>query len=337
MGLSILMVTSFSQGTGVIFDLGLLTFQGMPHNGLVFIYSDFLMVDSSCQFDTKAPASLYVVSTPIGNLGDLSARARQVLELVDRVAAEDTRNTARLLDMLGIKKPLLAHHAHNESQSAQGLLNLLRSGESIALVSDAGTPAVSDPGAELVDLVARAGIPVVPVPGASSVLAVVAASGLVQGPFTFRGFLPTKSTARRELLSLWLQLPEPQVLFEAPHRIEHLAEELFDLCNPERQICAGREITKQHETFYRGNAEFFRQAIRDDVYATKGEWALVIQGYESELVKQADSIELKLQITELAKVLLKFASTKTVVQELMQISGLPKNKIYPLVLSLKDE
>lgn len=294
------------------------------------------MADAIQQFDLTGSASLYVVSTPIGNLGDLSTRARQVLESVDRIAAEDTRNTARLLEMLGIKKSILAHHAHNESQSALGLLKMLESGESIALVSDAGTPAISDPGAELVSLAASAGIPVIPVPGASSVLAVVAASGLVQGPFTFRGFLPTKSNARRDLLTKWLALPEPQVLFEAPHRIEQLAVELSELCAPDQQICAGREMTKQHETFYRGNAQTLKEVIEQDDYAIKGEWALVIEGRAVEKREDTESVELSVQLTDLAQILLKHTSAKTVVQELMQISGLPKNTIYPLVMQLKE-
>lgn len=295
------------------------------------------MADAIQQFDLSGPASLYVVATPIGNLGDLTARARQVLESVDRIAAEDTRNTARLLDMLGIKKPLLAHHAHNESQSALGLLKILESGESIALVSDAGTPAISDPGSQLVAIASKAGIPVVPIPGASSVLAVVAASGLVQGAFTFRGFLPTKSNARRETLTKWLENPEPQVLFEAPHRIEQLAQELEELCSSARQICAGREITKQYETFYRGNAEYLRHAIAEDPYSTKGEWALVIEGRAPEPTDCPEEAALSLRLAELAEVLLKYASVKTVVQELMQMSGLPKNQVYPLVMQIKEQ
>ncbi|MDX1670674.1 MAG: 16S rRNA (cytidine(1402)-2'-O)-methyltransferase, partial [Limnobacter sp.] len=277
------------------------------------------------QFGVSTTASLYVVATPIGNLGDLSARARSVLESVDRIAAEDTRNTARLLDQLGIKKPLLAHHAHNEQASAEGLVKILQSGESIALVSDAGTPAVSDPGGKLVDLVAAHGFPVVPIPGASSVLAIVAASGLVQGPFTFRGFLPTKTSARRELLTHWLAMPEPQVIFEAPHRIEQLAIELNELCAPQRRLCAGREMTKQHETFYRGSAADLLQSVQTDPYAEKGEWAIVIDGHQDQTTETQEQAHAEIDLKLLIKELLAEVSAKTVVQLIMKTTGLPKN------------
>ncbi|MDX1668387.1 MAG: 16S rRNA (cytidine(1402)-2'-O)-methyltransferase [Limnobacter sp.] len=289
------------------------------------------------QFGSSSSASLYVVSTPIGNLGDLSIRARQVLESVDRIAAEDTRNTARLLEQLGIKKPLLAHHAHKEGASAEGLVKVLESGQSVALVTDAGTPAVSDPGSRVVDLVAGRGFPVVPIPGASSVLTIVAASGLVQGPFTFRGFLPTKTGARRESLLNWLEQPEPQVLFEAPHRIVQLATELNELCIPERRLCAGREMTKQHETFYRGSAADLLQSVQTDPYAERGEWALVIDGKQVKSASRTELAQANIDLNLLVTELLQEVSAKTTVKLVMTLTGLPKSKVYPLVMELKDQ
>ncbi|HEX4878253.1 MAG TPA: 16S rRNA (cytidine(1402)-2'-O)-methyltransferase [Limnobacter sp.] len=279
--------------------------------------------------------SLYVVATPIGNLGDLSLRARAVLQQVDRVAAEDTRNTARLLEALGIRKPLMAHHAHNERDSAQGIVACLARGESIALVSDAGTPAVSDPGAVVVAEVARAGYPVVPVPGASSVMAVVCASGLVDGAFTFRGFLPSKGKARAEALNAWIACAEPQVFFEAPHRVLQLIEELRGLPLQARAMCAGREITKQFETFYRGIGHAVLDAIAADPNATRGEWAWVIAG--APLVEPCEDEASTVHWKAWLALLLEELPLKTAVAVVVKATGLPKNAVYNTALALKKE
>lgn len=280
-------------------------------------------------------ASLYVVATPIGNLGDMSLRARAVLQAVDRIAAEDTRTTARLLDQLGIQKPLMAHHAHNEQQSAQGILACLQRGESVALVSDAGTPAVSDPGAVVVRCVAHAGFPVVPIPGASSVLTAVAASGLIEGPFTFRGFLPARGRERSRLLAAWLALPEPQVIFEAPHRVLQLVGDLDELGLNARAMCAGREMTKQFETFYRGvGADIFEQ-VRNDPNATRGEWVWVIAGN----TQQTDTNEAEkgASVSTWLELLLPHMPLKTAVAVVVKATGQQKNAVYNQALLLKQK
>ena len=282
---------------------------------------------------TRSP-SLYVVATPIGNMGDLSLRARAVLERVDRIAAEDTRNTARMLDALGIKKPLMAHHAHNERDSSQGVLACLQRGESVALVSDAGTPAVSDPGAVLVRCVAQAGFQVVPVPGASSVLAVVAASGLVESAFTFRGFLPAKGKARTEALAAWLACPEPQVVFEAPHRVLQLVDDLEALAADERDMCAGRELTKQFETFYRGTGAQVFDQIRQDPNATRGEWAWVIAGQPAAPAGEEDAA-VNASLDVWLNALLAELPLKTAVAVVVKATGLSKNVVYQRALDLK--
>lgn len=324
------------------FDFGLRVPHGMPDNPLTLILglnamqkaNDANVDAQSRHCEASREPSLYVVATPIGNMGDLSLRARAVLEQVDRIAAEDTRNTARMLDSLGIKKPLMAHHAHNERDSAQGVVACLQRGESVALVSDAGTPAVSDPGAVLVRCVAQAGYRVVPVPGASSVLAVLAASGLVDSAFTFRGFLPAKGRARRDLLGHWLACPEPQVVFEAPHRVMDLLEDLEALGMQGRLMCAGRELTKQFETFYRGTgAEVFQQ-IRADANAERGEWAWVFAGNapaENAGGDNAVQADLDTWLKELLKVL----PLKTAVAVVVNATGLPKNSVYNRALALK--
>lgn len=298
--------------------------------------TDELNAGSMAHFALPDEPTLYVVATPIGNLGDLTPRARAVLQRVDRVAAEDTRNTGKLLNALGIRKPLMAHHDHNEADSAGGIVACLQRGESVALVSDAGTPAVSDPGAVLVRAVSQAGFTVVPVPGASSVLAVVAASGLVDGPFTFQGFLPPKGKARLDKLQTWLARPEPQVVFEAPHRILQLFDDLLALQADERVVCAGREMTKQFETFYRGTVREVAERVKADAYAEKGEWVLVWQGLQEDPTGQqtpggAGSAEAWM------RALLAHLPPKTVVQLVTQVTGLPKNQVYSQVLQLAKQ
>lgn len=285
--------------------------------------------------DAGAAPSLYVVATPIGNLGDLSPRARQVLMQVDRIAAEDTRNTARLLDALGIRKPLMAHHAHNEQQSAQGIVACLARGESVALVSDAGTPAVSDPGAVVVREVAAQGYAVVPIPGASSVLAVVCASGLVDGEFTFRGFLPAKGGARRDALAQWLASPHPQVFFEAPHRVLELIDSLEAMGMADRTMCAGREMTKQFETFYRGVGQDVFEQVRADAHADKGEWAWVVAGAPANLQGDQADLANNAELDKWLLALLAELPLKTAVGVVVKATGMNKKRVYDRALLLK--
>lgn len=292
-------------------------------------------MNSGASAETKREPSLYVVATPIGNMGDLSLRARAVLEQVDRIAAEDTRNTARMLDALGIKKPLMAHHAHNERESALGVLACLHRGESVALVSDAGTPAVSDPGAVVVRCVAEAGFKVVPVPGASSVLAVVAASGLVDTAFTFRGFLPAKGKSRLDELKSWLACPEPQVIFEAPHRVMQLVDDLDTLGAGNRNMCAGRELTKQFETFYRGLGDAVFAQIRQDPNAERGEWAWVIEG-SAISEDAAASAQASADLDTWLALLMAELPLKTAVALVVKATGLAKNTVYNRALEIKD-
>ena len=291
--------------------------------------------NSEAKTESRREPSLYVVATPIGNMGDLSLRARAVLEQVDRIAAEDTRNTARMLDALGIRKPLMAHHAHNERESAQGVLACLQRGESVALVSDAGTPAVSDPGAVVVRCVAEAGFKVVPVPGASSVLAAVAASGLVEGAFTFRGFLPAKGKGRLDALKGWLACVEPQVVFEAPHRVLQLVDDLEALGAHEREMCAGRELTKQFETFYRGKGEQVFAHVRQDPNAVRGEWVWVIGGCAvSE--SDAEAAQASADLDTWLELLMAELPLKTAVALVVKATGLAKNTVYNRALELKE-
>jgi 16S rRNA (cytidine1402-2'-O)-methyltransferase len=198
------------------------------------------------------PGTLFVVSTPIGNMGDFSFRAVEILQSVALVLAEDTRHSRHLLDHYSIRTPIAAHHEHNEARSLPGILDRLRAGDSVALISDAGTPLVSDPGARLVRAAIDAGFPVVPVPGASAVLAALVASGFAAQRFTFYGFLPRKGRERRAALESLAALDHPAVLYEAPPRLADTLEELAALGDRERPAMVARELTKRFEELRRG-------------------------------------------------------------------------------------
>jgi probable S-adenosylmethionine-dependent methyltransferase, YraL family len=220
------------------------------------------------------PGHLYVVATPIGNLADLTERARAILAGVDLVACEDTRTTGALLTRLGLHRPLAAYHDHNETEVAETLAEQLATGKSIALVSDAGTPAISDPGFRLVRACRRRNLPVIPVPGACAIAAVLSASGLPTNGFLFAGFLPPKTSARSAFLEKYRDFDYTLALYESCHRIDKFADEIVTVLGPERVVCIAKEVTKIHETFLVGPAG----EVRDRLARTslKGEFAVLI-------------------------------------------------------------
>ncbi len=224
------------------------------------------------------PGVLYVVATPIGNLGDISARAREILAAASAVAAEDTRHSGRLLRELGLERPLLSLHEHNERARIAELVARLQGGESIALVSDAGTPLVSDPGYLLVTAAVAAGIAVTPVPGPSAVIAALSASGLPCDRFCFEGFLPARAAARRQRLAELAAEPRTLVLYEAPHRIAECLEDLESACGGARRACIARELTKRFETFYRGTVAELAALARSDPDVARGESVILVAG-----------------------------------------------------------
>lgn len=274
--------------------------------------------------------ALFVVATPIGNLADITLRALHVLALVDAVACEDTRHTQQLLRAYGIERPgaqLLAVHQHNEAEAAHTVIDHLRHGQRIAYVSDAGTPAVSDPGARLVAAVRAAGLPVVPLPGASSITTLLCAAGMTQeGGFVFAGFLSSKAAERERAVLQLAGEPRAVVLLEAPHRIEALAGALATL--GERPVTFGRELTKQFEEVARITCETLPAWLASEPNHGRGEFALVLQ---PQPVVQDDEAGLRV-----LRLLLAELPLKTAVRLAAEISGAPRNALYEAALREKQ-
>jgi 16S rRNA (cytidine1402-2'-O)-methyltransferase len=218
---------------------------------------------------------LYLVATPIGNLEDITMRAIRVLKQVDLIACEDTRQTHKLLNHFGIEKPTVSYHEHNEASRAAELIEKLTAGARIAIVSDAGTPGINDPGFRLVSLAIDRGIPVVPIPGPAAFVSALVASGLPVESFAFRGFLPPKSSARRRELEDIRQSQQTEIFYEAPHRIRETLENIAAVLGPGRQVVVARELTKIHEEFLRGTVGELLEVVksRGDI---KGEIVLLI-------------------------------------------------------------
>ncbi len=277
------------------------------------------------------PGALYVVATPIGNLADLTLRAIHVLMLADAVACEDTRHSAPLLRHLGIEgKPLLAVHEHNEREAAGAVLARLARGERVAFVSDAGTPAVSDPGAALVAAAQAAGCRCIPVPGASSAVAAISVSGDVSRTgFRFVGFLPTKGAERQAALDALARADDAQVLFEAPHRVVALATALGSACGTRRTTLC-RELTKQFETVATMPATELSGWLAADPNRVRGEFVLVLHGRAAEGAAPLAEHDAMLR-TLLAELPLKQA-----VGLATQLSGAPRNALYERALALKQ-
>lgn len=223
---------------------------------------------------TPQPGHLYVVATPIGNLADLTDRARALLGSVDLVACEDTRTTGALLTRLGLRRELVAYHEHNETEAAERLADQVAAGKSVAVVSDAGTPAISDPGFRVVRACRRRGLPVVPVPGPSALTAVLSASGLPTNGFLYAGFLPPKSAARTTFFERHRDFPYTIVLFESCHRIDKAVAEITATLGPGRVICVAKEVTKLHEAFLTGPAADVQARLAKT--SLRGEFVLLI-------------------------------------------------------------
>jgi 16S rRNA (cytidine1402-2'-O)-methyltransferase len=273
--------------------------------------------------------SLYVVATPLGNLQDISLRAQAVLAGVDAIAAEDTRHSQRLLDALGIGVRLFALHEHNEHEAAAQVIRLLAAGKRVALISDAGTPAISDPGARAVARVREAGFPVVPVPGACAAIAALSASGFVDAGFHFVGFLPTRQAARRTSLDALRGLTVPLVFYESPHRVAECIADLAAVLDGARDIVIARELTKLYEQIVRLPLAEAAAWLAEDPNRSRGEFVLIASGAPERhgLDPQAERV-LALLIAELP--------VKTAARLAAEITGVAKNALYARALELKS-
>jgi len=280
-------------------------------------------------------ATLYVVATPIGNLGDLGLRAWHALQRADVIAAEDTRASRTLLDAWGVTTPLMAAHRHNEAAAAQAICERLAQGQRVALVSDAGAPAVSDPGARIVRAVRQAGHAVVPVPGPSAVIAALMGSGVTsdENPaYAFAGFPPAKAAARQRWLRSWAALPAPVVMFESPHRLQAALADLLDVCGPQRGLTVARELTKRFEeiaTFSLGEAADWLQA---DPHRTQGEFVLILHAAPQD----DDGAEAGPQADVLLDALLESLSVRDAARVAAKATGLPRDVLYNRALARKQ-
>lgn len=271
---------------------------------------------------------LYIVATPIGNLDDISLRAIDTLKQVDLIAAEDTRHSGRLLNHLGINKKLISLHEHNERARLAGILENLSSGMDIALISDAGTPLISDPGYSLVNAVHNAGFKVSPIPGASSIIAALSAAGMPTDKFSYFGFLSQKNTERIARLKAIKEQKGTLVLLESSHRIERLIEQLAEEF-PNNRIVIAKELTKSHENFLIGKAVELIELFNQDPALSKGEFVVLIDNPAAENDARDSGADI-----ELLRLLLSELPLKKAVQLATRISGKKKNYLYQLALDI---
>lgn len=272
---------------------------------------------------------LYVVATPIGNLEDMSSRAREVLAAVDLIAAEDTRHSGTLLNHFGIKTPLISLHDHNEAERAEQLIPRLKAGESVALISDAGTPLISDPGFDLVRAARAVGIAVSPIPGASALVAALSVSGLSTDRFVFEGFLPAKSAARRERLQALAGETRTLVFYESVHRLQESLGDMAALLGPGRRAVLARELTKLHEGVREDTLEVLVRWAGEDPAAGKGEVVLMVAG----AVPAAGEV-LEAEAERVLKVLLAELPVKQAATLAAEITGQKKNALYERALEI---
>ncbi len=288
-------------------------------------------MSSSERVPVSVGGLLYVVATPIGNLDDLSERARQVLAGADLVAAEDTRHSGRLLQHLGLSKPMLALHDHNERGRVSRVLEALSAGQTVALVSDAGTPLVSDPGYIVVREARAAGFKVSPIPGACALVAGLSAAGLPTDQFLFAGFLPAKRAGRKSTLESFRRQSATLVFYESPHRITDLMEDVVDVFGAERECVLGRELTKTFETFYSGAAAEVLAELQADPHGSRGEFVVMVRG-----AADVPSVEASVDADKLLALLVKELPVKTAAKIVADVSGLSKNDLYQRALGLRD-
>lgn len=276
-------------------------------------------------------AVLYLVATPIGNLGDMVPRALSVLQSVDAIAVEDTRHSGKLLQYFGISKPLIPYHDHNEREAADRILHLLQQDKCVALISDAGTPAIADPGYRLVRLAHQYGVRVEPVPGPCAAIAALSASGLPSDRFLFAGFLPAKSQARQSALAALGNDSASLIFYEAPHRLADTVDDMVQVLGGDREICLARELSKQFETIWLTTLAGLQQGIREKRVEQRGEMVLVVAGNT-----QSSSVE-DAEAQRVLDILLDDLPVKQAAALAAKITGVGKRDLYQLALARKHE
>lgn len=277
-------------------------------------------------------ASLYVVATPIGNVADMSLRAWQALLRCNVIAAEDTRVSRPLLELWGINTPLIAAHQHNEARAAQDIVARLEQGERVGLISDAGAPAVSDPGARIVRRVREAGFRVIPIPGPSAVIAALMGSGVTtdENPaFVFAGFMPPKAAARRQWLRDWCFLAAPVVMFESPHRLRASVADIAGVCGPQRLLTVARELSKRFEQIETVAAGEAAEWLAADAHRLQGEFVLIV--HQEDNVRQDDAASP--DDIRLADALLESLSVRDAARVLVKAGGMSRDAAYKLALA----
>jgi len=290
--------------------------------------------DSGDSIARLRPGTLALVATPIGNLGDLSPRARDVLRDADLLLAEDTRHTMQLLRACGVQRPtgsVESLHEHNERERVPAVIGRLRAGATVALASDAGTPLLSDPGAALVSAAAAAGIEVVAVPGPCAAIAALAVSALPAGRFAFEGFLPARPSARRDALAALAAETRTLVFYEAPHRLREMLDDLAAAFGADRSATVARELTKKFETVYHGTLGTLAQQAATDADMTRGEIVLVVQGAAGEA--SADDVE----VERVLKILLEEVPVSQAARIAAQITGRARKELYERALRLQRQ
>ena len=276
-------------------------------------------------------SELFIVSTPIGNLGDMTPRAVEVLNQVDVIAAEDTRHSRRLMNHFGIETPMIPCHDHNERQQTERIVEKLRQGQSVALVSDAGTPLISDPGFYLVRSVREAGFKVTPVPGSCAIIAALSVSGLATDRFFFEGFLPAKGSGRRKKLEGLGVMPFTWGVYESTHRIIDSLTDFVTVLGADRYMVLAREITKTFETVIAGTTQEVLTQLKEDTDQCRGEFVLLVEGFKEEVDQTMDADSLKLLARLIEELPPKKASA--IVADL---TGLRKKDVYEQALALKQ-
>lgn len=290
---------------------------------------DQQIISDSTQLQGSQPQGrLYIVATPIGNLGDISQRALDILAEVDYIAAEDTRHSAKLMQHFNISSPLIAYHDHSGAKRQQKILDLLSRGKSVALISDAGTPLISDPGYQLVKEARELSSVVIPIPGASALIAALSAAGLPSDRFVFEGFLPAKPGARQAQLDVLAQETRTLIFYESTHRILDSLEAMRVSFGDERQVVIARELTKTYETFLRGSLAQVLAIIEENHEQRKGEFVVLVKGYEKQ--PQVEGLSREAEAT--MRVLLAELPTKQAAAIGAKLMGLKKRDLYQWAL-----